>query len=188
MDNLYIMAAGESSRFGSPKILKTFPLNEVLIKKYFNPIIVTTKELYNYIGKLNSDFIIGDFGNGIIQDIKKLQNIVKNNYYIAWSDVLFQEEELIEIKNNFNKNFMLIHERDNPYISLKIKDKIIGYTKRKNKGYQDNSIFFLNNLVFDNCNEFMDLVKYNSFNYKIINTKSLYFNTEKEFQEIEKNH
>ena len=75
--NLFILSAGKSSRFGSPKILETFNHNKKIFNKFnINPIIVTTKEIFKNISHLESDFFVSNkFGKGSGKDLYTLHKL-----------------------------------------------------------------------------------------------------------------
>jgi len=183
---LFIMAAGKSSRFGSPKILETFEWNKNIFKNFgITPIIVTTSEIYEDIKHLKSEFLIGDFQKGSGADIYKLHKIL-GEINICWSDVFFLDSNIDEfLSGDFIKtNYMTVTYREKAYVSFEMdKNNIIfGYTKHKT-GWQDNSIFKIRKLN-NNQEDFLDLVIMNNFFAYKAKKSTLYFNTKKELNKI----
>jgi len=181
-DNIFIFAGGKSSRFdGNPKILETFEYNKKLLNKYFNVFIVTSKEIYEKIKHLNTNFIIQDMGYGSGQDVYNLLIKLNSPAFICWSDVFFNEDnikDIISASKNEN-NCMTGTKRENAYVSLSIKrDKLFGY-KYNTKGIQDNSIFYIKELKFSS-KEFMDMAIKNDFYVYETITPSKFFNTKQE--------
>ena len=185
--NIFIFAGGKSSRFGGkPKILETFDYNKELLNKYFNVFIVTSKDIYEKIRHLDSDFIIQGMGKGSGGDVFSLLSKMNSPAFIAWSDVFYNEQNIKDIlaASKNGKNCMTAVNRENPYISLKLKNDIItGFEYNKDIGVQDNSLFFINSLS-ENSEEFMDMAIKNEFGVTIVEEKSKYFNTQEELFEI----
>jgi GTP:adenosylcobinamide-phosphate guanylyltransferase len=188
------MSAGKSSRFKNrPKILETFNYNCNIFKKYFNEVfIVTTKEIYPQINSLNANFIISNnFGRGSGIDVINLYKKINNTFYIAWSDVFFKEQNIIDIINiNNNENTITLTYRKKPYVDITISNNYaIAYTQKciKEHGFQDNSIFFIKELnVKNRPNEFLDILKEKPFKVIRVKESTLYFNTEEELKIIKK--
>jgi GTP:adenosylcobinamide-phosphate guanylyltransferase len=187
--NLFIMAAGKSSRFGSPKILETFNYNKQIFEKYnITPIIVTTKEIFSQISFLDSHFFVSDiFGKGSGKDVYNLNKIF-GPIIICWSDVFFNDDVLKDfldnLKNNKNKNFMTLTYKKEPYVAFFTDDKKIkGYSKIEKNGYQDNSIFNIYKLD-KYADDFLDLVYENEFYGFKTKNSILYFNTKEELEKI----
>jgi len=189
--DLYIMAAGKSSRFSyEPKILKTFEYNEKIFKKFFDNIyIVSTDDLLNKYPKIKtfSKAITGDFGNGSGSDVFELKRKIKKPICVCWSDVFFNEQnikDILDAYKKYNKNCLTATKRKNPYVSLIFEqNKLIGWTKGQNEGYQDNSIFIIKELKEKN-KEFLDLAVRNDFYVEIVKEKTLFFNTSEEYEKV----
>jgi len=186
-DTLYIFAGGKSSRFGGePKILHTFEHNKDLLNKHFNVFIVTSKEIYKKIDHLDSDFIIQDMGNGSGNDVYNLINKINHEAFVCWSDVFYSEEgieDIIKYSKN-GRNCMTGTYRENPYISITTENGIMTqYKKSEKSGIQDNSLFFIKSLDVSD-EEFMDMAIKNNFDLHITETKTEYFNTIKELEEL----
>jgi len=189
--NLYIMAAGKSSRFSyKPKILETFEYNEKIFKKFFDNIyIVTTDNILNNYPKIKtfSKTITGDFGNGSGADVFELKKKIKEPICICWSDVFFNEQnikDILETYKKFDNNCLTVTKRKNPYVSLVFKEnKLIDWTKGQKEGYQDNSIFIIKELK-EKEKEFLDLAVKNNFHVNIVKEKTLFFNTPEEYKKV----
>jgi len=186
-ENIYIFAGGQSSRFGgNPKILETYNYNKEVLKIFFNVYIVTSKEIFPKISHLDADFIIQEMGNGSGQDVFNLLTKLKSPAFVAWSDVFYSEDNIIDIiRCSENKeNCMTVTQRKNPYISIVADDgKIVQYKKEQKIGVQDNSLFYIHNLK-EASEEFMDMAIKNDFHTYMAETKSEYFNTKEELQEL----
>jgi len=187
--NIFIFAGGKSSRFGGkPKILETFNYNKELLEKYFNIFIVTSKEIYEKIKNLEANFIIQEMGKGSGADVFSLYNKLQTPFFIAWSDVFYNEQNIKDIikASKENKNCMTVTKRKNPYISLKENNGIIsGFEYNKDEGLQDNSLFYIKNLN-TKVEEFMDMAIDNKFYIIETNTKTEYFNTPEELKNLKK--
>ena len=194
--NLYIMAAGKSSRFGyKPKILKTLDLNYDIFKKYFNIHIITTIENHNIISEAFKSldvtiFSSNNYGKGSGIDVYNVIDKYSSSF-ICWSDAFFTEQmikDIIRAKRSIktkNKNLMLITKMDNPYVSIEFNksNKMIDYTKGEKEGFQDCSIFYINELK-ESREEFMDMAKINDFYVIETKDKTKFFNTEEELKQI----
>jgi len=186
--NLYIMSAGKSTRFNSkPKILETYNMNKRIFNKYFdNVFIVTNKEIYNKINVLDANFIVMDLGYGSGYDVATLLNKQKQ-IYVCWSDVFFSEDNIIDIlkyRDTPEQNIMCITYKTNPYINIVTQDDIIvEYLYNSEKGYQDTSIFYINDIKYAE-KEFMDLCIKNNFKCMKTYNDTLFFNTKEELDNI----
>jgi len=191
----YILSAGNSTRFGKPKILETYRHNRTLFNKLnIKYKIVTTEELYNSsLSVLDSrdKFLFIKGGNGSGVDALKLYSSVPRGFYLCWSDVFYTEETIRDImfaRNiNPNENIFTVTEQDNPYTNIEFDEEynFINYNKENETevGYQDNSIFYIHSLQNKDFKEFLDIIK-NDSKVLVTYNSNYYFNTKEELERI----
>lgn len=194
---LYILAAGQSTRFSSPKILKSYPLNFKLFSEYFDQIIIVTvaqlydelKILEQYIG--TKILVLDGIQTGSGDSLWNLNMLICKNtnsieYCLAWSDAIYNQENITSIIHS-TETTMAVSYVNEAYVNIHIVNGYaVDYTKG-GEGFQDCSIFKIFTSYFKDIskqNDFMDYIRIKPM--KILENKhlSLYFNTLEEYSKI----